>query len=60
LWSARLLENTAHDAAESDSFAKEPSRRVAEKIGMRHERDLQRANQSYWLFTIDAPVSRPA
>lgn len=31
------------------------SRRVAEKIGMRHERDVQRADHPYWLFTIDAP-----
>lgn len=31
------------------------SRRVAEKIGMRHERDIRRAGHPYWLFAIDAP-----
>lgn len=32
-----------------------PSRRVAEKIGMRHERDILRSGHPYWLFSIDAP-----
>ncbi|MBA2246958.1 MAG: GNAT family N-acetyltransferase [Chloroflexia bacterium] len=31
------------------------SRRVAEKIGMRHERDIVRSDHPYWLFGIDAP-----
>lgn len=31
------------------------SRRVAEKIGMRHARDLDRSGIPYWLFTIDTP-----
>ena len=35
------------------------SRRVAGKIGMRHERDIRRAGHPYWLFAIDAPDRRP-
>jgi RimJ/RimL family protein N-acetyltransferase len=35
------------------------SRRVAERIGMRHERDLDCASVPYWLFTTDAPVRWP-
>ena len=35
------------------------SRRVAEKVGMRHERDILRAGQPYWLFGIDAPDREP-
>jgi RimJ/RimL family protein N-acetyltransferase len=31
------------------------SRRVAEKIGMRHERDIIRSGIPYWLFGIAAP-----
>ncbi len=31
------------------------SRRVAEKIGMRHARDLDRSGAPYWLFMLDAP-----
>lgn len=36
------------------------SRRVAEKIGMRRERDIQRVGHPYWLFTIGAPDHQPA
>lgn len=36
------------------------SRRVAEKIGMRHARDLDRSGIPYWLFSIDAPDQRSA
>lgn len=36
------------------------SRRVAEKIGMRHARDLDRSGIPYWLFTLDAPDQRSA
>ena len=36
------------------------SRRVAEKIGMRPERDILRAGIPYWLFGIDAPDQPPA
>lgn len=34
------------------------SRRVAEKVGMRHARDLDRSGTPYWLFAIDAPDQR--
>lgn len=33
------------------------SRRVAEKVGMRHARDLDRSGTRYWLFAIDASAS---
>lgn len=36
------------------------SRRVAEKIGMHHERDMPRADHPYWLFAIDDPGHQPA
>jgi len=35
------------------------SRRVAEKIGMRPARDLDRSGVAYWLFMLDAPDQRP-
>jgi RimJ/RimL family protein N-acetyltransferase len=31
----------------------EASRRVAEKVGMRHKRDIQRGDITYWLHVID-------
>lgn len=35
----------------------EPSRRVAEKVGMRHERDLMQGNIPYWIYATSAPSS---
>lgn len=32
------------------------SRRAAEKVGMRHERDLARGDVRYWLFAMASPV----
>lgn len=31
------------------------SRRVAEKIGMRHEADIRRYDQPYWLYALNRP-----
>jgi [ribosomal protein S5]-alanine N-acetyltransferase len=35
------------------------SRRVAEKIGMRHEADIQRYDQPYWFYTLNRSQVAP-